>query len=297
MRIFTSQILREMATQRRRVLSDWRIHVIARRLAHAENAQLPDERRSAAFRDELRRRGDIVGVDGVAGVNIVDVPYAHLLDVSEEQIIQEANPGAVFGFLTAMTLHGLTDLAAREVYAIATKGGKTAGRLPLGTTPEDWADGASSPSPRRPKRVRDVVVNWTQPADEPGFGVTVGYSLGVPIYVTDLERTLLDALNSPDKAGGIAKVLEMWRAADGVDLGTLVSYADKYDNQVLRQRVGFLLSKLGRPHPRLDEWKRDLQRGGSMKLVAGDPYSEVYSAEWNLSLNVPPSVLAILDEE
>jgi predicted transcriptional regulator of viral defense system len=264
-------------------------------LAHADNAPLPDEKKAVAIRKELLRRGEIVSVEGVSDVFVVNVAYANLLEVSEEQIVQEANPRAIFGFLTAMVHHGLTDLASREVYAITVKGDDHAERLPLGTMPDDWADGIDLPRAKLPKRAREVAINWTQLTEEPGFGVMVGYSFGVPIYVTDVERTLLDALRMPDKAGGIAKVLQAWRSADGMDVGTLISYADQYDNQVLRQRVGFLLEKLGRPHPRLDEWRHGLQRGGSVKLVASDPYSETYSAEWNLSLNVPPTVLAIID--
>ncbi len=233
-------------------------------------------------------------MEGVAGVYIVDVPYANLLEASEEQMIQEANPWAVFGFLTAMMYHGLTDLISKEVFAITTKRHGRTERLPLGTMPDDWAEGAQLPPAKRPKRVGQVSVNWTQLLDEPGFGIVIGYSFGVPIYLTDVERTLLDALRMPDKSGGIAKVLGAWRSAEGMDVAKLISYADKYGNQVLRQRVGFLLQTLGRRHPRLEEWRHGLQRGGSVKLVASRPYAESHSAEWNLSLNVPPSVLSIL---
>ena len=292
---FASRILRELAENRRRVVSDWRIHVYARRLAHADNVPLPDEKKAIAIRKELVRRGDLEPVEGVSEIFVVNVAYANLLDVSEEQIIQEASPRAVFGFLTALTHHGLTDLVSREVFAVAVKRGRQTERLPLGTTPDDWADGIDFPPAKQPKKVGQVPVNWTQLSEEPGFGVTVGYSFGVPIYVTDVERTLLDALRMPDKSGGIAKVLQAWRSADGMDVDKLVSYTDKYDNQVLRQRVGYLLETLERPHPVLDKWRKKLQRGGSIKLVASSPYSETYSPRWNLSLNVPPSVLAIIE--
>ena len=268
---------------------------MARRLAQADNAPLPDGKKASDIRHELFKRGDITTVEGVAGVYIVSVAYANLLEVSEEQIVQEANPWAVFGFLTAMTHHGLTDLVAKEVYAVTSRGAEHSGRVPLGTMPDDWSDEIPPPPAKRPERVRDVAVNWTQLTEEPGFGVMVGYSFGVPIYVTDVERTLLDALRMPDKSGGIAKVLRAWRSAEGIDVGKLVSYADVYGNKVLRQRVGFLLEKLGKTHPRLAEWRDGLQRGGSVKLLASSPYAETYSAEWNLSLNVPPSVLAILE--
>jgi predicted transcriptional regulator of viral defense system len=292
---FASKILRAFAETRRRVTSDWRIHVVARRLAHAENAPLPDEKKATAIRNELVRRGDLTSVEGVAGVYIVDVAYANLLEVSEEQIIQEANPWAIFGFLTAMTHHGLTDLVAKEVYAITSKGAENSGRLPLGTMPDDWTEGTRLLAAKRPDRVRGVSVNWTRLTEEPGVGVVVGYSFGAPIYLTDVERTLLDALRMPDKSGGIAKVLQAWRSAEDIDVGKLVYYVDVYRNKVLRQRVGFLLEKLGKTHPRLDEWRHGLQRGGSVKLVANSPYAETFSAEWNLSLNVPPSVLAIIE--
>ena len=269
---------------------------MARRLARADNTPLPDEAKAKAIREELLRRGDIESVEGVHGVYVVSTPYSNLLEVSEEQIIQEANPWAVFGFLTAMTYHGITDLVAKEVYCVASKGAENSGRLPLGTTPEDWSEGSSLLFAKRPQKVRGVRVKWTQLSWEPGFGVIVGYSFGIPIYVTDVERTLLDAIRMPEKSGGIEKVLQAWKTAEDIDVDKLVTYTDRYDNQVLRQRVGYLLEKLGMTHPGLAEWRHGLQRGGSVKLVARNPYAETFSAEWNLSLNVPPSVLAIMEE-
>ena len=293
---FASSILRELAKTRRRVISDWRIHVIARQIARAENAPLPNEEKAQAIRKELVRRGEVESVEGVSGVYVVNVAYANLLAVSEEQIIQEANPWAVFGFLTAMAYHGITDLVPMEVFPIASEGAENADRLPLGTTPEDWSEQSSLLTAKRPMNVRGVRVIWTQLSSEPGFGVIVGYSFGIPIYVTDVERTLLDAIRMPEKSGGIEKVLQAWRSAENVDLNKLVSYADGYGHKVLRQRVGFLLEKLGKTHPLLAKWRHGLQRGGSVKLVARNPYAATFSAEWNLSLNVPESVLAVLEE-
>jgi predicted transcriptional regulator of viral defense system len=289
---FASKVLWQFSEARRRVISDWRILVVARRLAHADNAPLPNEKKAVDIRKELMKRGDIIEAPGVSGVYVVNVAYANLLEVSEEQIIQEANPWAVFGFLTAMTYHGLTDLVAGTIYAITHK---QSGGVPLGTTPEDWSEKSDLLVGRRPDKVGDVAVNWTQLTVDPGFGVMVGYSFGVPIYLTDVERTLLDALRMPDKSGGIAKVLQAWRSAENMEVGKLVAYADAYDNKVLRQRVGYILDKLGKAHLRLDEWRKGLQRGGSVKLVASSPYAETFSPDWNLSLNVPPSVLAIIE--
>jgi predicted transcriptional regulator of viral defense system len=217
--------------------------------------------------------------------------------VSQEQIVQEGNPWAVFGFLTAMVYHGLTDLLPKEIYAIKFKDEEHLNRIPLGTTPEDWADGIPRPPERRPGKVNGVEVVWTEMRESLEFGITVGYSFGVPIYVTDVERTLLDAIRMPEKCGGISKVLHAWRAADSMDVDRLVEYTDRYGIHNLRQRVGFLLQKLGKEHPKFAQWRDRLQRGGSVKLVASSDYSGVYSTEWNVSLNVPPSVLAIIEQE
>ncbi len=290
-----SRVLRGFAEDRRRVISDWRILISARRIAHSENASLPDAKKSRAILKELVRQGDVASIKGVDGVYTVEVAYANLLDVSEEQIVQEANPWAAFGFLTAMAHHSLTDLLAKEVNVVEFKEGDHR-RVPLGTTPDDWVD-LALPATRRPTKVGETQVVWTDVQSKWDFGVTVGYSSGVPVYVTDVERTLLDALRMPDKCGGIAKVLQAWKAADHCDLDRLVAYTERFDIQNLKQRVGFVLEKLGRSHPRLAQWRDRLQRGGSVKLLASGPYSETYSTEWNLSLNVPSSVVAIIEQE
>ncbi len=291
----SSILLRHLAEERRRVVSDWRILIGCRRIAQASNAPLPDAKKAIAVRRELERRGELspVAGAGLAGIFLVDAPYASLLEVSEEQIVQEANPWAAFSHLTALAYHGLTDLIPPEVYATKFRGG-TDQYVPLGTTPEDWVD-LDYPHPLVPRRVREADVSWTDTKAEWRFGIEVGYSLGAPIYVTDVERSLLDSLRAPERSGGIAKVLQAWRKAEGADLDRLVDYTDRFDNQTLRQRVGYLLQTLGRPHPRLEQWRGHLQRGGSVRLAAGEPYAPAFSPDWNLSLNVPDSVLSILD--
>lgn len=303
---YSSDLLRQFADERRRVVSSWRIWLYCTRAAHAANEPLPvfgDDnqrmregtvRRVDKIIKNLERRGMIVPIDGedLSGIYLVDAPYANLIDVTEEQIIQEANPWAAFGHLTALAYHGLTDVIPNRIEATCF-GGEPRLWQPLGTTPEDWA-GQSHPSARRPKTVRGVEVSWSSATGTRRFGVQVGYSAGSPIYVTDLERTLLDVLRTPAKAGGIANVLEAWRRAEMMDVDRLADYADRMDFQVVRQRVGYLLQTLGHRNPRAERWRERLARGGSMKLDAGGPYSPVFSPDWNLSLNVPDSVLELL---
>ena len=256
-----SHILRSFAEERRRVVSEWRILIAARRYAHARNEPLPNEEKGRAIRYELLRRGDISSIRSVEGVYQIDAAYANLLEISEEQVIQEANPWTVFGFLTAMAHHGLTDLSPQKIYAIQFKGGDHLKRTPLGTTPDDWADDLKVPSSRQPSHVGDVEIIWTEIKGDWEFGVTIGYSFGLPIYLTDVERTLLDAIRMPEKCGGIAKVLRAWRSAEAMNLDRVIAYTDRYGINNLKQRVGYLLEKLGHEHSRLEEWRRGRQRG------------------------------------
>lgn len=278
------------------MISDWRILIGCRRIAAAANEPLADVKKAITVRRDLESRGDLTPVDGPAlsGIFLIDAPFASLLEVSEEQVVQEANPWAVFSHLTALAYHGLTDLIPPQVYATRFRDGPDP-RIPLGTAPEDWS-GLGYPAQRLPREVRGTPVSWSETKGEYRFGIMVGYSLGTPIYVTDVERTLIDALRAPDHAGGIAKVFHSWRRAEMADWDRLVDYADRFDNQTLRQRVGFLLQSLGHHHPRTEQWRSRLLRGGSVRLAADSPYAEAFSADWNLSLNVPDSVLSILEE-
>ena len=238
----------------------------------------------------LVERGDFQRVRKIRIVFVVANPYAALLPLSDEQIIQEANPLCFFSHLTALSLHGVTDIIPTRIYVCAPPA--TSHRLPLGTSPDDWDD-LTRPVGQLPSEADSVPILWTRTDHDEG--VVVAFSQGASIYITDLERTLLDSLREPTKAHGITTVLKAWRqASQSWDLDRLLRYAD--DGPIARQRVGYLVERLGQSNPVLDAWKQRLGRGGSLRLVAAEPYSSSFSDEWNLSLNVHESVLAVLDD-
>ncbi len=225
----------------------------------------------------------------------ISVAYADVLPVSDEQILEEANPWAVMSHQTALIHHQLTDAVATAIHATVFSGHSRL-RTPLGTKPEDWLD-MRFPQPRKPKHIDGVPVVWVSMKEALDWGSEVGDSQGVPIYVTDLERTLLDALRQPAKAGGAFEVLRAWgRAREKLNLDRLVEYTDRYSVKILRQRVGFLLGMMGFHHKALGKWKEDLLRGGSVKLIAGSEYHDRYDTAWNLSINVPDSAIEALRE-
>ena len=252
---------------------------------------VPSLGRATSVIRRLVERGDLERVRELKHVYVVVSPYAAAIPLSDEQIVQEANPQCFFSHLTALAHHGVTDVIPNRIYASTAM--PRSHRLPLGTAADDWFE-LGLPVGQLPPELRGVPIVWSRPVDEQG--VVVAYSQGASIYVTDLEKTLLDILKDPTKSHGITTVLRAWRqASSSWNLELLLSYVNP-DSPVTRQRVGYLVERLGQSHRTLEDWKQRLQRGGSLRLVASEPYSQVFSDDWNLSLNVPAPVLAVLDD-
>jgi predicted transcriptional regulator of viral defense system len=264
------------------------------RVARSRGYALPDTARLNGLLATLRRGHDIEPINGIPGVFRITVPYASILPSPQEAIIQEANPVAVFSHFTAAAYHDLTNEIPAALHLTDCKRG--CNRLPLGTAPEDWSD-IRSARRRMPETIDSTSIRWFQTKAEWDFGHVIGYVQGCPIYVTDLERTLLDALRFPDRSGGAFEVLRMWRrAVPKLRLEVLSDYTERFNQTLLRQRVGFLLEHLGLAHPAFDDWAQHSVRGSSAKLVANADFSPTYSERWNLSINVPDAILSELKD-
>lgn len=290
-----SHILDLFAQERRIVVADWRFHVVYVRVARKHSFALPDAYRVTSLVRKLHSAGDIQPIETVRGVYRVTVPFASTLPAPEEVIVHEANPFAVLSHFTAAAYHDLTNVIPGEMYATKHDDtGPYGPRQPLGTTPEDWTD-VPRPPRRIPGQVGGTSVVWSGTKREWDFGHMIGYVQGCSFYVTDVERTILDSLRSPKKTGGIREVLRIWRrASEAWNTDKLVDYVNRFDQALLRQRVGFLLEQLGCSLPILDDWARKSVRGSSAKLAADGDFCPDHSERWNLSINVPASVLSEL---
>ncbi len=99
----------------------------------------------------------------------------------------------------------------------------------------------------------------------------------------------------PGKCGGALEVFRAWRqAADDLKIKNIIEYVEKFNQALLRQRVGFILETMGFSDPMFDQWASNSIRGSSARLLAEREFSSQYSERWNLSLNVPESMLAEL---
>ena len=289
------EILRSLAAERRVLAADWRIHIAYMRVARSGAFALPDAAKARQRIHLLLAAGDIQLVEGISGVYRVTVPYASVLSFPDEAVIQEANPTAIFSHFTAAAYHDLTHEIPKEFHLTHFRNAPS--RLPLGTTPEDWID-VPEPRQRTPDYINGVPIFWHKAKSQWDFGHTMGYSQGCPIYITDRERTLLDALRFPDRCGGVTEVLRMWRRGlPSLNLDVLIDYTGRFDQTLLRQRVGFILETVGITHSVLQEWADKSVRGSSAKLFANLDFSPTFSERWNLSINVPDAVLCELNED
>ncbi len=273
----------------------WRLWAYSSRLNTKYFEIDRNDRRREYWRLALARNEQFEPVEGVNDVFLITAPYADYLTPTEEQILLEANPWAVISHGTALIHHSLTTQMPTAIHATLYRPIDRS-TPPLGLSPEEWA-AATEAVPRTPERIGATPIVWSRHSEKFKWGTEVSESNGVPIYVTDLERTLLDALRFPGKAGGVLNTLGAWALSkDRLDLDKLVRYTERFGIKLLRQRVGFLLEEMGIRHTRIDMWKRHALRGGSAKLVAGKSFDSKYSEDWNLSLNVPPGVLSVLHE-
>jgi predicted transcriptional regulator of viral defense system len=62
---------------------------------------------------------------------------------------------------------------------------------------------------------------------------------------------------------------------------------DRNGNAIEKSRAGYLLEDYGHiQDEKVNEWAKQVQRGGSRKLDPAGPFRETYSERWCLSLNV-----------
>lgn len=292
-----SALAEGLAAENRSVLSEWRAMVLLRRATFA----LPPGRRrwqqmpASVYdvRPALKRltgKGDLEPVPDLPRLYLVTLPYARPEAVDETEVLMELHPFASLSHHSAMAFHNLTDDLPKEIQATIPERG-SGGRLPPGTTPEDW-EGLAPARGRTADKVLGRRVTWHKLSADRLFGAKEYSPRGYHVRVTTPERTLLDGLLQPEWCGGIESVLRAWAGyRDLLDLEEVVTYVEIFDIAVLRQRVGFILDELGLSSPAVDGWPAKAKRGGSSKLLGSAPFAPLFSERWKLSINAPTGAL------
>ncbi len=139
-----------------------------------------------------------------------------------------AQEGAI-SYWTALHFHGLTDQIPKIIYTMITQAGKV-------------------PHHQRGNyggcEIEGVQYQFVLVNPESFFGLEKVWIGEARIVITDLEKTLIDALSKPHLCGGIDEVFHCFhQASSKIHLDKIIGYALKASGAVVK-RLGWILSKL-----------------------------------------------------
>ncbi|MEA3339473.1 MAG: type IV toxin-antitoxin system AbiEi family antitoxin domain-containing protein [Chloroflexota bacterium] len=144
---------------------------------------------------------------------------------------------------------------------------------------------------QREKEVLGIPYRFVTVVESKFFGVVERTLDGQSIYVTNREKTLVDAADRPDLSGGIVQLAQALRSAwNDLDWQRLDDYLDRWPTGSPLKRIGYLVESLDLPfsnrNERLDRWRRSLSSG----IVALEPGRSDNEGRivtrWRLRVNV-----------
>lgn len=200
-----------------------------------------------------------------------------------QQMLCTLNPFCYLSYFSAMEWHGITERIPKVIHA-TTCTVRQFQFLAKQQQQQDF-DGLSPASILRtiPEKIagRKVVLHASQK-----FANIQELDGSGGIRVTSLGRTFLDMLKEPDRCGGFRHVLQVFSEYAEQSLPLIVREVDRHGNSMDKARAGYILEEhLELKHDIIDRWKEGVQRGGSRKLVASEPYASEYSEAWCISIN------------
>jgi len=143
---------------------------------------------------------------------------------------------------------------------------------------------------RREVEVRGMRFRFVAVGERRFFGLATHTANGHPVVVTDREKTLIDAADRPDLAGGVTQLAEALRQGIGeVDWKRLDTYLARFGSGAVYKRLGYLVEALRIPIPqaeaRLARWRSHLSAGISpLEPGAGEKGRTV--TRWRIRVNV-----------
>jgi predicted transcriptional regulator of viral defense system len=146
---------------------------------------------------------------------------------------------------------------------------------------------------KRSTRVAGVEYRFVAVSEAHFFGVDRRTADGKVLYVTDREKTLLDAAVRPDLSGGIGQLVEALETSLGdVNWERLDGYLVRWGGGAPVKRLGYLVEALDMRVPerklRLQAWQAMISRGVSA-LEPGGGHSGPVITRWQVQANVAVS--------
>lgn len=114
---------------------------------------------------------------------------------------------------------------------------------------------------------------------------------GIELIVSDVEKTVIDVIDKPKYAGGMAIAYEIiGRAKDKVDTHKILKYCLMTKKRTLIQRLGYLTELAGYKWNQyeIEQMRKKISKNYTyLDCTAPKKQVDGYSSKWNLMINLP----------
>jgi predicted transcriptional regulator of viral defense system len=144
------------------------------------------------------------------------------------------------------------------------------------------------PVPHRQRTIGSARLELRHRPERAIFGTRRVWREGVPVEVSDRERTLVDCLDDPSLGGGLRHTVEALITYAGLAdrrWERLIDYGDRLGNRTVFKRLGYLTETVGLADERTIEACRARVSAGTGRLDPAAPASGPTSSRWGLRLN------------
>jgi predicted transcriptional regulator of viral defense system len=144
------------------------------------------------------------------------------------------------------------------------------------------------PVPRRRRTIGGVHFELRHRSESALFGTRRVWREGMPVEVSDRERTLVDCLDDPLLGGGLrhtTEALASYTERPDVSWRRLVEYGDRLGNRTVFKRLGYIAETLGFGDDELIDGCLGRVSAGVGRLDPGRPDEGPIAARWGLRIN------------
>ncbi|MFH1362139.1 MAG: hypothetical protein ABIH69_05755 [bacterium] len=141
---------------------------------------------------------------------------------------------------------------------------------------------------RREKEIQGTGYIIRTISKERFYGLKPVWRGQVKVFVSDLERTIVDLLDNPALGGGIRHTFQMineYFSRKDKNTSNLIKYIKKYGNRVIYKRLGYLLEVLEIDAPDIAAQCSQNKSAGYSKLDPTLSAKGKHLRRWNLIIN------------